>query len=289
MCPSTQILTENSILYCNRMKGIRHILIAMLTVLAAISCSKEGQDAFVEVTLDYSVTAADQTKAYGEGDAVTHIWYALYRKLDNTFVRSFTPAPMVGGMASCPVTLVMNQEYKLVFVGMNYEMVDGKLTPPYSIQKEHATISMPATSVANSEKLECFYGIDEVQVNKKDTGTSIQLERIVSQVNLLCKENAWKSEYATATSGLKLFGVSKTFNLLNQSFSGKEDVVYAQNTLLSAEYFKSGTDYSLCSVYTFAAEGVNAEFSFMSNGLTETFSVTGLPLATNTRTNIYVK
>ena len=36
------------------MKGIRYILVTILTVLAAISCSKEGQDAFVEVTLDYS-------------------------------------------------------------------------------------------------------------------------------------------------------------------------------------------------------------------------------------------
>lgn len=271
------------------MKGIRYILMAMLTVFAAISCTKEGQDAFVEVTLDYSVTTADQTKAYGEGDAVTHIWYALYRKSNNTFVRSFTPAPMVNGVASCPVTLVMNQEYKLVFVGMNYEMVDGKLTPAYLIQKEHATISMPATSVANSEKLDCFYGMDEIQVNQKETGTSIQLERITSQVNLLCKEEDWKNEYATATSGLKLSGVTKTFNLLNQGFTGKGDVVYKQNSLLSGEALRSGTDYRLCSFYTFAAEGVKAEFSFVSSGVTETFSVVGLPLATNKRTNVYVK
>lgn len=262
---------------------------AMLTVLAAISCTKEGQDAFVEVTLDYSVTTADQTKAYGEGDAVTHIWYALYRKSNNTFVRSFTPAPMVNGVASCPVTLVMNQEYKLVFVGMNYEMVDGKLTPAYIIQKEHATISMPTTSVANTEKLDCFYGYDEIQVNQHGTGTSINLSRITSQVNFLCKEDDWKSEYATATSSIKLSGVSKTFNLLNPGFSGKENVVYAENALLSGDALRSGTDYRLCSVYSFAADGVTAECTFNNNSETEIFTVTELPLATNKRTNVYVK
>ena len=80
------------------------------------------------------------------------------------------------------------------------------------------------------------------------------------------QEEDWKSEYATATSGLKLSGVTKTFNLLNQGFTGKGDVVYKQNSLLSGEALRSGTDYRLCSFYTFAAEGVNAEFSFMSNG-----------------------
>ena len=255
----------------------------------AISCSKEGQDAFVEVTLDYNVTAGDLTKAFGEGDAVTHVWYAIYRKNDNSFVRSFTPAPMVGGVASCPVTLVLNQEYKLVFVGMNYMEQNGQLTPVYTIKKEHATITMPTTSTANSEMLDCFYGYDEIQVNQAETGTSVDLSRITSQVNFLCMSGDWKDEYASATSSLKLYGVAKSFNLLTRQFAGSENVVYTASSLLAGDSLKAGDDYRLCSVYTFAADDVTAECVFNHNGETETFTVSELPLATNKRTNVYVK
>lgn len=271
------------------MKGIRYILVAILTVLAAISCSKEGQDAFVEVTLDYSVTAGDQTKAFGEGDAVTHIWYAIYRKNDNSFVRSFTPAPMVGGIASCPVTLVLNQEYKLVFVGMNYKEKDGQLTPAYTIKKEHATITMPTTSIANSEMLDCFYGYDDIQVNQHGTGTSITLDRIASQVNFLCKGDFWKSEYAEGTSSLNLTGVANNFNLLTGLFTGSENIEYATSDLLTGDNLMADGDYRLCSVYTFAADCVTANCVFNHGGVTETFTVSELPLATNKRTNVYVK
>lgn len=262
-----------------------------LTILLAVSCTKEGQDSFVEVTVDYSVAVGEQTKAYGEGDEVTHIWYALYRKSNDKFVRSFTPAPMVNGVATCPVTLVLNQEYKLVFVGMNYEYKDGQLTPAYIIQKEHATISMPTNSVANSEKLDCFYGYDEIQVNQPETGTSITLSRITSQVNFLCKAESWQDEYASATSSMTLSGVARNFKLLEGQLSGSQDVEYTATSLLTGEKLQEDGDYRICSVYTFAADGVSAEckFNHNHNGVTETFTVSELPLATNKRTNVYVK
>ena len=260
----------------------------------AISCTKESQESFVEVTLDYSVRTDAHTRAFGEGDSVTHIWYALYRE-NGTFVRSFLPAQMRDGVACCPVTVVIDQPYKVVFVGMNCSQTSDRMIPAYNVDEENALLIMPTVSSANSEKLDCFYGIDDLLVGARGTTAEITLDRITSQVNFLCTLDSPNADYvseASATSRMTLYGVAESFNLLEGTFSEEVvDVTYEESALLVGSDIMHGEKYRLCSVYTFAGEDVSVEFSLNVEGVDQpviSASTAHLPLAPNKRTNIIV-
>lgn len=260
----------------------------------AISCTKESQESFVEVTLDYSVRTEAYTKAFGEGEAVTHVWYALYKE-NGTFVCSFTPAEIRDGVADCPVRVVIDQPYKIVFVGMNCNQTSEGIIPAYEVDNEDALLIMPTVSLANSEKLDCFYGIDDLLVGVRGTTAEITLDRITSQVNFLCTPDSPNADYvsvASSTSRMTLYGVAASFNLLEGTFSEEVvDVTYEESALLAGSDIMHGEKYRLCSVYTFAGEDVSVEFSLNVEGVDQpviSASTAHLPLAPNKRTNIIV-
>ena len=176
------------------MKNTLYILSALaLASLLAFACNKAETSESDVVTVNYTVTAP-ATKAFGEGESINTIWYALY-KTDGTLVTDFGTVAFNAGSAVCPVTMVRDQSYKVVFVGLHYDSHN----PVYAIDPAKAAIAMPATAVANTDKYELFCTVQEViEYDGGKTG-SARLDRIVSQVNFVCTTEDWN---AAATLGM---------------------------------------------------------------------------------------
>lgn len=257
----------------------------------ALSCVKENPVVSEEmVTVDYGIDVA-ATKAFGEGSEVNYIWYALYRT-DGTYFCTFTPAEIVDGVAHCPVSFIKDQEFKVVFVGMHHEGdTDGTMEPVYEMDAQNAVMKMPVSSVANSEKLDCFIGSDDI-VNNKSTKSSIKLRRLGAQVNFICKEEDWPAEAVKQPNqvSLEMTGVSAGYDIFREEYvSGTVTVSYDSAALPSGADAKLGSDYRLCTVYCLAGDDPEAELKlFKGAELLKTVSAVKIPLAGNMKTNVYI-
>lgn len=273
------------------MKLLKHISGMLLFLLVGISCSRVELDVNPDTTLEYQVNLSEMTKAFGEGDHVNYIWYALYNE-DGTFFTSFNPVPVVDGVAHCTITFIKDHDYKVVFVGTRHlEDAAGRFTPIYNIDAEHGVINMPSQSVANSEDLDCFFGTDAVR-NNRCVNTSVTLRRITSQLNFICKAADWPTVNAPVKSSLVLTGVSGGYDMLHERFTtDKKPVTYSKASLLTGPDQKVGADYRICSVYCLSGSDVIAQMKVYDSADAVSTPVNGvrIPIANNTKTNIYCK
>lgn len=265
------------------MKNTLYILSALaLASLLAFACNKAETSESDVVTVNYTVTAP-VTKAFGEGESINTIWYALY-KIDGTLVTDFGTVAFNAGSAVCPVTMVRDQSYKVVFVGLHY---DGQ-NPVYAIDPAKAAIAMPATAVANTDKYELFCTVQEViEYDGGKTG-SARLDRIVSQVNFVCTTEDWNAAatlgMTPAQSAVTLGGVPASYDILAGAVSSATLSVDYQRAALS------GVTNLLGAAYCLAGSNVSATLKlYPSETATEPSTILEVPVVpveANKRTNI---
>lgn len=266
----------------------RIIILFTLVAVSFIGCSKaeihEMGDR--EVTVNYTMSVPVTKAALGNGAAVNYVWYALYRA-DGTFVKEFTRQPFRDGKALCPVTMVRDQSYKVVFVAQHYT-VDGQTkTPVYAVNAESATLSMPASTEANSDNTDLFCYVDEVIDYKgSNEPKSIILTRKVAQINYLCtSEDADAAALQGKTpdhSSITLTGVPAYYDIL----AGEPS-----STTMTVQYTKAaltGDTNLLGTAFCFASDHIASTELKLYKGdqLTATVSVDHVPVEMNKRTNI---
>lgn len=275
-----------------QMKHLKHISVLLMALLAGISCSREVIDVNQEITLDYQVNVSEMTKAFGEGDHVNYIWYAIYNE-DGTFFMSFPPAMIKDGVAHCTVTFIKDQKYKVVFVGTKHDKnAEGQFVPVYDIDTKKGVIKMPSSSFANSEELDCFFGTDAI-IDNSCVSSSVTLERITSQINFIFKSGDWDASNAPVQSSLILAGVSDGYDMLKESYTTtSQQVTYDKAPVLDGQDLMVGADYRVCSVYCLSGSDVTvSEMKVYDATDAEKTPVTGLkvPIAGNMKTNVYCK
>jgi len=269
----------------------RLFIFLILAAASLTGCTKSDvcQAEVEEVTVNYAV-AAPATKAsepaLGNGAAVNYVWYALYRT-DGTLVNEFTLQPFFEGKALCPVTMVRDQSYKVVFVAQHYN-VDGQTkTPVYAVNAESAVLSMPSSTEANSDNSDLFCYVDEVIDYKGDNDPkSIILTRKVAQINFICTaEDASAAALQGKTpdsSAITLTGVPAYYDILaGEPSTATMTVQYAKTAL-------TGDANLLGSAFCFASDHIASAALklYKGNDLTASVSVDHVPVEMNKRTNI---
>ncbi len=268
------------------MKTFTHIALALASLLA-LSCVKEAQPEHNEetVTVQYGVTVDTPTKALGDGKTANYVWYALYRA-DGSLAKAYEPAKIdADRKAICPVTMVRDQDYKVVFLAMYYE---GE-TPAYTVDPEAKTVSMPASAQANSDNLDLFYGLDEVVDFQGVQNTNITLNRIVAQVNFELSEEAWNSLGIDSSfkSQIEISGAPVGMSLWDGTLSAASLIPYAKSTIPYEER-KIGTVY--CFASRNGEQKVDAALSLFNDSGTKvkTASASAVPVVANKRTNLII-
>ena len=274
------------------MKTFRHIALA-LAFLLALSCTKEVQPEHNDetITVQYGVAVDTPTKTLGDGKTATHVWYALYRADESLVSECAAPAKIdvATGKAICPVTMAKDQDYKVVFLAMYYD-VDGQTkTPAYEINAQDKTVSMPSTALANSDKFDLFYGVDDVEDFQGTQSTNVTLNRVVAQVNFEISETAWTalSVNSDFQSKIRISGAPASMTIWDGALGVAAPVIYAK-TQIPAEGTKIGTAY--CFASSTGDQRVDASISLYNAAGREvkTASATAVPVATNKQTNLII-
>lgn len=262
----------------------------VITLSALVSCNKsEGAltDIDKEVTVSYDVNIGATTKTLSSETSANYIWYGLY-KINGTNIKlakSYEPVKVVDGKAKCPVTMMLDQSYEVVFVAQYY---DDNGNGVYEILSETAQMKMPATMPANTDNGDVFYAVDLVENFKGNRISDVQLKRVVSNINVFCLSEDWDAAASlnmTPThSSVTVSNVPESFDLLTGKVS---------RNVISVDYTKAliPSDCHLASVYSLAGDNVTVNMRLYNSSATDAevvrqLTVENLPVEANKRTNI---
>lgn len=262
------------------------IYITLAALIALTSCNKSETLASGEVTVNYTVAVPVTKAALGNGAAINYVWYALY-STDGSLVREFSLQPFTEGKALCPVTMVRDQSYKVVFVAQHYDVHSGDKTPVYAIDAENAVLEMPVSAIANSDNYDLFCFVEEVIDYQGATDAKpLMLARKVAQINYLCTDEdsaaAAALDMTPTASSITLTGVPASYGLISGQVSDNTvTVTYAKAALTTSDLNLLGTAFCL------AGDNVATKLElYKGDVLTTTLEVASVPVGLNKRTNI---
>ena len=293
--PSILTLTESlTSSYSRRMRNWNlHILLFALCVL--VSCTKESTLEPEVMTVEYIAAVNEcQVKSLGDGSEVNHIWYAVYNADGSLFYECDGPAELIGGKAYCPVKMVLGKQYRVVFLAMHYD--DAHISA-YEIDSASALVNYPSRLQANTDKGDMFYTYEDVAVYSGMVAKGVVLERVVSQVNILCSASDWNAaQTKPGSSALELFGVPVSFSLFDGKASQTEgNVSYPRTGLPEGTDLNMNGDYVVFSAYAFAPAApqvseASAEFKMWDEGSSGSadyvISIPRMQLQSNMKTNV---
>lgn len=278
-------------------------LAATAMFVLAIACAKEpvadnGQQAGVSFTVE--VPGASVTKAYGEAEKATKLYYQVF---DNTGAPieglGVQTTDLVGKAAKVNFQLVKDQTYNFVFWAQTtetgYYTIDEteglkKITADYTTHKD-----------ANDENRDAFFATESFKVTGPVTKT-VTLKRPFAQINIGTKDQL-KAGAATAPainfdgakSSVTVKGVPTVFSPLATTpetmLTVPTDVTFASAAIPTGSLTVKGTDYNYLAMnYVFApAEGtvcdLSAEIVLTGREPIQLSSPT-TPIKRNWRTNI---
>lgn len=266
----------------------RFIYIFLLIVALCTGCAKTYAPEMGEtVTINYSLEAP-QTKALGEGEAANYVWYGVYRFRDDSLVMECEAIqPFIDGKALCPVTMTLQQDYKVLFIAQHYENVSGLKTPTYIIDAANAAVSMPASGLlANSENNDMFAAIDTVMNFKPSAPKPITLKRRVAMINFWSSEADWSAAAAVPThSSITISGIPSSYNLLTGEPSqttmtvdfAKAPIISAAERHVASAYCLVGDEDLSATLQLYTSEDAPAS---------TTITVDGISVAENRKTQI---
>jgi len=266
------------------------IIICLLVSVILTGCNKSAfsGDASDSVTVTYSVSVP-VTKAYGEGESVNKVWYALYRP-DGSLVKNYEPVVFENGSAVCSVTMMRGQSYKVAFVAQHYSDAG---VPTYAVDVQKASLHMPVDAVANSDNYDVFTFLEHVNNYQGSSADAVVLTRKVAQVTFTSNDADWNGAAALGMlpthSSVILYKVPASFNLLTEAPSTET---------VSVTYTKSarpGGDGNLAVAFCFV--GADDSFTtpadlYLYNSAEEsaqplrTLAINSLPLKSNYKTNV---
>ena len=278
-------------------------LAATAMSVLAIACAKEpvadnGQQAGVSFTVE--VPGASVTKAYGEAEKATKLYYQVF---DNTGAPieglGVQTTDLVGKAAKVSFQLVKDQTYNFVFWAQTtetgYYTIDEteglkKITADYMIHKD-----------ANDENRDAFFATESFKVTGPVTKT-VTLKRPFAQINIGTKDQlkagdatAPAIDFTGAKSSVTVKGVPTVFSPLATTpetmLTVPATVTFASAAIPTGSLKVNETDYNYLAMnYVFApAEGtvcdLTAEIVLTGREPIQLSSPT-TPIKRNWRTNI---
>ena len=275
-------------------------LAATAMSVLAIACAKEpvadnGQQAVVSFTVE--VPGASVTKAYGEAEKATKLYYQVF---DNTGAPieglGVQTTDLVGKAAKVSFQLVKDQTYNFVFWAQTTE------TGYYTIDETEGLKKIKANytdKLANDENFDAFYAVKKVKISGP-VSESVELTRPFAQINIATKgvlkagETETEIDFTGATSSVTIKNVPTEFFPLSPAASqlGSETVTAKFKTADAPSgnmTVNSDTYKYLALNYVFApTDGtvydITAKFSV--DGKTVNLNVPAVPAKRNWRTNI---
>lgn len=211
------------------MKKLNYLLLAVMTILFAASCSQDetlsvesGDASTVTFTVDVP-ESGPQTRAIGDGTQATHLFYAVYDLENNLLTEKNETADYPHTVS---ISLAKDQEYQIAFWAQDpncnaYTTTDLKI------------ITIDYNGLNNDESRDAFYHSQEFKVD--GSTIPVTLTRPFAQLNV------GTADYAKATtSGLEIKFSEVTIkqaaskiNLLTGETSEPVDVEFAYNEIPS--------------------------------------------------------
>ena len=277
-------------------------LAATAMSVLAIACAKEpvadnGQQAGVSFTVE--VPGASVTKAYGEAEKATKLYYQVF---DNTGAPieglGVQTTDLVGKAAKVSFQLVKDQTYNFVFWAQTTE------TGYYTIDETEGLKKIKANytdKLANDENFDAFFATESFKVTGPVTKT-VTLKRPFAQINIGTKDQlkagdatAPAIDFDGAKSSVTVKGVPTVFSPLATTpetmLTVPATVTFASAAIPTGLLKVNETDYNYLAMnYVFApAEGtvcdLTAEIALTGREPIQLSSPT-TPIKRNWRTNI---
>ena len=278
-------------------------LAATAMSVLAIACAKEpladnGQQAGVSFMVE--VPGASVTKAYGEAEKATKLYYQVFDNagapIEGLGVQT---ADLVGKAAKVSFQLVKDQTYNFVFWAQTTE------TGYYTIDKTEGLKKITADYTthkdANDENRDAFFATESFKVTGPVTKT-VTLKRPFAQINIGTKDQlkagnatAPAIDFTGAKSSVTVKGVPTVFSPLAATpetmLTVPATVTFASAAIPTEPLNVKGTDYNYLAMnYVFApAEGtvcdLSAEIALIGREPIQLSSPT-TPIKRNWRTNI---
>lgn len=272
---------------------MRNIFIILLAVVLLAGCQKDSPvDTPEYLTMTYSVRPPEQstTKAAGQGSEINVIWYGVYHKKADgryEYMEDMSAFVEIDDLSkiNVPVTLIRNQEYKLLFLAQyrnESDKRDNIYTYNVDYQTGDVTLSAP---LSNGEYLDAFVKMDMIGPVLGNENRHITLERPFAQVNIGTSASATD---LPSTFDLTLTGVPAAYNLFTGTFSDKT-VSHEFNALspLGDPLSAGGTQYTrMATVYVFGGNKIGCTLQYETSSGTTTRTISGIDTAPNFKTNI---
>lgn len=294
------------------MKRFLHNIFVFITLAVAASCQKEALETGMAAFVEYTVTVDDglRTKAVSDDDAyVNQLVYEVWRTTssDEEYVPSESltliyrgKVKMTSAGVTVPVKVIKNQNSRILFWAQDstsraYEASDLR------------NVRLNANNLkANKLNYTAFAGTDFLNWDNALQSRTIELERVVSQLNIATTDEGLKLGVATATdpkvvviesSSVSVKGLSKTFDVASME-AGEDDgqtIVYEGAPLTDQvqDYGSYGNvDYTYVSMnyLGFVPKGgtnIDVGYRLVTNVGEIANTVLNVPVKPNYRTNIF--
>ncbi len=269
-----------------------HIIVFSLLLCA---CSKEmDPQQGTETTLIYEVTTDVQMEIKSPQPAteVNMLWYGVYHKKDDSTYRYMSDMSAFveitdPSQITVPITLIKDQEYKIVFVAQYKD--SGEEAYTYRIdsgdenQFAHMYLKNPDALPTDGDKMDVFTFCDEVQSGPGMKTKGITLTRPVAKVDVGTSADVLPDKLVLNVDGIPLY-----YDLFEGTYSNETVQLKYSGKPHGGGVIANGVFYSkLASFYAFYGSSVSCTLKLQYEGCAEKeVNVNGITLAPNYKTNI---
>ena len=285
----------------------RTLIIFTSLILLAASCQKETC-VDTPVTLTYTIVPevsfmvkSGEEAAPAVNPAVNSLSYRVYhKKVDENGTPYYDYIEEMGAYVAIdnasdirvPITLIKDQEYKLVFIAQHrFESQQRPTGYAYTITDDDTSSSPSCTMSVNTDapftsgdQLEAFAFVDTVGPITGNENRKITLRRVVSQVNIGTSSDNFPSSLNIAVSG-----AAASYDIFNGEYSDNtSDLNFAGIDVPKDDKITvSGTSYNrLATLYCLGSNKLSITMTCDPSSSFGTFSIESVPTQVNYKTNI---
>lgn len=270
---------------------MKRLLIIFFSLVLLASCQKFSDVNTSEKTVvTYCVqpSVIFEVKSQGEASAINVLWYGVFHKKNNgdyvdyVYMNDMSAFVEVSDISDIkvPITLIKDQEYRLVFVAQHrIESANRSNIYTYNVGTDGILYRNVDAPIASGEQLDVFVACDEVGPIVGNENRNITLERPVAQINI-----ATSSTELPETLDVTFSGMPASYDIFNNTYS-QETAQLALTGQTRADGILSvdGKDYNrLSTTYVLGGNTIDCAIHYG----TTTQTVNSVATAPNHKTNI---
>lgn len=248
-----------------------------------------AQEALMTYTLrpdvQFEVKSGESTTA-GSASQINVLWYGVYhKKAEGGYVYMSDMSAFVkvqnAADIKVPITLIQNQEYRIVFVAQH------RLTPQdadhiymYNVDEQTGVMTRnTAAAITSGEQLDAFVYVDEVGPVNGSHSKSITLHRPVAQINIATSQTPLPSDI-----DITLSNVSASYNIFDRTFSTETTTLTFNDIAPTGQTVTvNSIDYTgLTTLYVLGGNNIDMQITYNDN----TKTINNIAIAENYKTNI---